>query len=73
MTAVLFSLIGAFYYLRIVKVMYFDEPQDESPITASFDMKLVLSVNGLAVLFLGMMPVPCWEAVLKTIRSALAS
>ena len=64
-TAVLFSLIGAFYYLRIVKVMYFDEPQDES-ITASFDMKLVLSVNGLAVLFLGMMPFllgSCVEAI----------
>lgn len=72
-TAVLFSLIGAFYYLRIVKVMYFDEPQDESPITASFDMKLVLSVNGLAVLFLGMMPGSLLGSCVEAIRSALAS
>jgi NADH-quinone oxidoreductase subunit N len=54
--AVLFSLIGAFYYLRIVKLMYFDEPTDTAPITPSLDMSVLISVNGLAVLVLGIMP-----------------
>lgn len=54
--AVMMSLIGAFYYLRAVKVMYFDDVQDNSPISMSGDMKLVLSVNAVALLVLGMMP-----------------
>ncbi|MCQ4145461.1 NADH-quinone oxidoreductase subunit NuoN [Vogesella sp. AC12] len=54
--AVLMSLIGAFYYLRAVKVMYFDDVQDHSPITMSGDMKLVLSLNAVALLVLGAMP-----------------
>jgi NADH-quinone oxidoreductase subunit N len=54
--AVLFSLIGAFYYLRIVKLMYFDEPTDTSPITPRLDMSILLSINGLAVLALGVIP-----------------
>jgi NADH-quinone oxidoreductase subunit N len=45
--AVMFSLVGAFYYLRIVKIMYFDEATDTAPIEAGFDTKLVLSVNCL--------------------------
>ena len=56
LVAVLFSLIGAFYYLRVVKVMYFDAPVDETPLTAGFDMRLLISANGLAVAFLGMFP-----------------
>lgn len=71
--AVLFSLIGAFYYLRIVKVMYFDEPQDQSAIVASSDMKIVLSVNGLAVLLLGIVPGPLLTSCVEAIKSALAS
>jgi NADH-quinone oxidoreductase subunit N len=54
--AVLFSLIGAFYYLRIVKLMYFDNPTDRSPITASGDMRFAISINGLAILVLGILP-----------------
>ena len=54
--AVVFSLIGAFYYLRVVKVMYFDEPEGAGGTVASADLKLILSVNGLAVLILGLMP-----------------
>lgn len=54
--AVMFSLIGAFYYLRIVKLMYFDEAETPQPISASADLKLVLSVNGLVVLVLGIVP-----------------
>ncbi|HUW36009.1 MAG TPA: NADH-quinone oxidoreductase subunit NuoN [Rhodocyclaceae bacterium] len=54
--AVFFSLIGAFYYLRVVKLMYFDQPTDNAPIVASFDMRLVLSANGLAVALFGIFP-----------------
>ena len=54
--AVLMAAIGAFYYLRIVKLMYFDEAQDHALITAPFEMKLILSVNALALLALGLMP-----------------
>ena len=54
--AVMFSLIGAFYYLRVVKLMYFDAPTDASPIVASPDMRFLLSINGLAVALLGIFP-----------------
>ena len=54
--AVIFSLIGAFYYLRIVKLMYFDDPVDTAPIAPSLDMSVLLSINGLAVLALGILP-----------------
>lgn len=54
--AVIFSVIGAFYYLRIVKLMYFDKPEDTAPIEPAFDMRVVLSANGLAVLALGIFP-----------------
>jgi NADH-quinone oxidoreductase subunit N len=54
--AVLFSLIGAFYYLRIVKLMYFDAPESRAPIIFGQDTTLLISVNGLAVLLLGLLP-----------------
>ena len=54
--AVLFSVIAAFYYLRIVKLMYFDEPLDAVSIQAGGTLRTVLSVNGLAVLVLGVFP-----------------
>jgi NADH-quinone oxidoreductase subunit N len=54
--AVLASLVGAFYYLRIVKLMYFDEPTDTSPILARGDNRALLSANGIAILFFGMFP-----------------
>ena len=54
--AVLFSLIGAFYYLRIVKLMYFDAPESHAKIHIGPDSSVLISVNGLAVLALGIMP-----------------
>ena len=54
--AVLFSLIGAYYYLRIVKLMYFDAPESHEPIRMQADTGLLISFNGLAVLALGIMP-----------------
>lgn len=71
--AVMFSLIGAFYYLRVVKVMYFDEPVDTTPIRVNNDMRIALSINGAAVLALGLMPgalmTYCATAIAKTLAS----
>ncbi|HEY2863741.1 MAG TPA: NADH-quinone oxidoreductase subunit NuoN [Casimicrobiaceae bacterium] len=54
--AVIASLIGAFYYLRIVKLMYFDDPVDTAPLEARSDTRALLSINGLALLLLGIFP-----------------
>ena len=54
--AVMMSLIGAFYYLRVIKVMYFDEPLSQGEIVASLDVRVVLTINGALVLVLGLMP-----------------
>lgn len=55
-TAVMFSLIGAFYYLRVVRMMYFEKPLDHHPIEPSADQRLLMTLNGLSVLALGIMP-----------------
>ncbi|WP_341645380.1 NADH-quinone oxidoreductase subunit NuoN [Thauera sp. SDU_THAU2] len=54
--AVLLSVAGAFYYLRVVKVMYFDAPVDESPIHAPAEVRVMLSANGIAIAALGLAP-----------------
>jgi len=54
--AVVFSVIGAFYYLRIIRFMYFDKKEDSVPLQSSFDMRVVISANGLAILALGIYP-----------------
>lgn len=54
--AVMFSLIGAFYYLRVVKLMYFDAAEDTEPLGGGMEMRLVLSANGLLLLALGIYP-----------------
>jgi NADH-quinone oxidoreductase subunit N len=73
LVAVMFSLIGAFYYLRVVKMMWFDEPVDKAPLTAKGDVRFVLSLNGIAVVALGLLPGPllsvCLVAMTKTLNS----
>jgi NADH-quinone oxidoreductase subunit N len=54
--AVLMAAVGAFYYLRVVKLMYFDEPEDHSKILSNPEMSMVLSVNAVGLLILGLMP-----------------
>ena len=54
--AVFFSVIGAFYYIRLIKVMYFDKAEDEQPLAHYFDLRFGLTANGLAVLLLGIFP-----------------
>lgn len=54
--AVLLSVIGAYYYLRVIKLMYFDKPDTEEEIKTSMDVSAVISVNGLMMLALGLFP-----------------
>jgi NADH-quinone oxidoreductase subunit N len=54
--AVMMSLIGAFYYLRVIKVMYFDSPITATTVSAGKDVRVVLSINGALVLILGVVP-----------------
>jgi NADH-quinone oxidoreductase subunit N len=71
--AVLLSLVGAFYYLRAIKIMYFDEPQDQTALPTSGDARVLLSVNGAAVLALGILPgwlmSMCVYAVLRALST----
>jgi NADH-quinone oxidoreductase subunit N len=70
---VVLSLVGAYYYLRLVKVMFFDEPTDSRPITSPGDVRAVLSLNGAAVLIFGLLPgglmTLCAQAIVKAIAT----
>jgi NADH-quinone oxidoreductase subunit N len=67
--AVLLSLIGAFYYLRVVKLMYFDEPRDASPLRGPPEMRALLSLNGLLLLIVGILPQTLMTWCLEAIKS----
>ena len=71
--AVMMSLIGAFYYLRVVKVMYFDKPITASTVSAPTDVRVVLCLNALLLLALGLFPgglmTLCAQAIVKTLGS----
>ncbi len=54
--AVIFSIIGAYYYLRVIKLMYFDKPQSMTAVKATRQMRFVLSINGLSILVFGLIP-----------------
>ena len=71
--AVLLSLVGAYYYLRIVKTMFFDEPVDPTPIHGETGATVLLALNGLAALGFGLVPdglmTVCRDAVLKALTT----
>ncbi|MEO8937293.1 MAG: NADH-quinone oxidoreductase subunit NuoN [Burkholderiaceae bacterium] len=75
--AVLMSLIGAFYYLRIVKLMYFDEPVESAAIAGArsgrLDARIVLVVNGAALLVLGLLPDGLMQACVSAMARTLSS
>jgi NADH-quinone oxidoreductase subunit N len=71
--AVLFSLVGAFYYLRVVKMMWFDEPTDNSPLLVTADMRVVLSLNGIGVVAFGLFAGPLLGACLTAMSKTLSS
>ena len=70
--AVMMSLIGAFYYLRVVKVMYFDEPVTATTVSAGADVRVVLSLNGLLVLVLGVLPGALMALCAQSVKTMLA-
>ncbi len=65
--AVFFSVIGAYYYLRIIRLMYFDVGEAARPLAADGDLSLALSVNGLAILAIGVMPGVLMSTCLRAI------
>jgi len=71
--AVIMSLIGAFYYLRVVKVMYFDAPLTATNVSAPVDVRVVLTINGVLVLVLGLLPgglmALCADAVVRALAT----
>ena len=71
--AVLLSLVGAYYYIRVVKIMYFDPPVDKAAIVASGEVRTLLSLNGAAVLAFGVLPgglmALCAQAVVRALAS----
>jgi len=71
--AVMMSLIGAFYYLRVVKVMYFDNPITATTVSAPLDVRAVLSINGALVLILGILPgglmALCANAIVQMLKT----
>lgn len=71
--AVIMSLIGAFYYLRVIKVMYFDKPLTAVAVSAPLDVRAVLTVNGALVLILGIVPGGLMSLCADAIVRALAS
>ena len=71
--AVMMSLVAAFYYLRVVKVMYFDAPITVSTVSAPADVRFVLCLNGALLLILGILPgglmALCAQAIVRTLGS----
>jgi NADH-quinone oxidoreductase subunit N len=67
--AVAFSLVGAFYYLRVVKLMYFDDPVGAAVPAGGGSARWLLSVNGLGLLALGVLPQGLMELCVQAIRS----
>ncbi len=55
---VIFSVIGAFYYLRVIRLMYFDPVVDSQPLDAGYDLRVLLSINALAMILLGIFADP---------------
>lgn len=68
---VLFSLIGAFYYLRVVKMMYFDAPVDDAPLRSTADVRALITANGFAVLVLGLLPGGLMDLCQRAIQGSL--
>jgi NADH-quinone oxidoreductase subunit N len=65
--------VGAYYYISIIKLMYFDQAIDRNQIVASGDMRVALSLNGIAIVVLGLLPGPLMAACATAIVRTLAS
>jgi NADH-quinone oxidoreductase subunit N len=69
--AVLFSVVGAFYYLRLVRLMYFEPAEDTAVIAPAADVKVLMTLNGAAILLFGIMPQPLMALCLYSIQASL--
>jgi NADH-quinone oxidoreductase subunit N len=69
--AVLFSVVGAFYYLRLVRLMYFEQAEDTAVIAPAADVKVLMTLNGAAILLFGVMPQPLMALCLYSIQASL--
>lgn len=69
--SVMFSLIGAFYYLRVIKLMYFDEPVAGLSLQGASESRVLLSINGIAILALGILPQSLMNVCVDAIRQSL--
>ena len=67
------SVVGAFYYIRIIKIMYFDEPVHTEAIHAPADIRVVLSINGALVLLIGMFPGGLMALCARAVASMMAA
>jgi len=67
--AVVLSLVGAFYYLRIVKLMYFDEPKETHHVAARRSFRIALSANGLSMLLFGVWPQSLMALCLEVVKA----
>jgi NADH-quinone oxidoreductase subunit N len=70
LAALVFSVIGAFYYLRVIKFMYFDQGEGSGPVAAPFDVRMVLSVNAVLLLLLGLVPDALMELCARAVGLA---
>ncbi len=68
---ILFAVIGSFFYLRIIKFMYFDEPSDNRHIVLSIDAKLALTVNGLLIILFSILPEPLMRWCIDSVHMSL--
>jgi NADH-quinone oxidoreductase subunit N len=69
--AIIFSVIGAFYYLRLVRLMYFEPAVDRTPLAPYADVKVLMSLNGVAILYFGIVPGPLMALCLYAIQASL--
>jgi NADH-quinone oxidoreductase subunit N len=69
--AVLLSVVGAFYYLRVVKLMYMDEPVRTITLEPRADVRWVLSATGIATLILGILPAPLMDLCVRAITASM--
>jgi NADH-quinone oxidoreductase subunit N len=69
--AVMMALIGMFYYMRIVKLMYFDEPKLKGKLDVPMDMQWILSANALALLVIGLVPHTFMQATTQAVALSL--
>ncbi len=68
--SVVFSIIGAFYYLRVIKIMYFDKPEATEPVGCSRDMSVLISLNAIFVLMIGLFPDSLLSLCLKVVSAS---